>query len=108
MPRADGPVEGLLRSSVPAAPAGIPRQAPALISTRQRILTTLDAGLDPHTTLISRVMSSNGKHIGPDALAVEAAQLMELHSIQGLLVIDEEHQLVGALNFQDLLKAGVV
>ena len=29
-------------------------------------------------------------------------------SIQGLLVVDESDRLVGALNFQDLLKAGVV
>lgn len=69
---------------------------------------TLDAGLDPHTTPISRVMTRGGKHIGPDALAVEAARLMEKHSIQGLLVIDGDRKLVGALNFQDLLKAGVV
>jgi arabinose-5-phosphate isomerase len=69
---------------------------------------TLDAGLDPHITPITEMMTRGGKHIGPDALAVEAAQLMEEHRIQGLLVIDENQQLVGALNFQDLLKAGVV
>ena len=44
----------------------------------------------------------------PDALAEEGMRLMEQHSIQGLLVIDEQDRLVGALNFQDLLKAGVV
>lgn len=69
---------------------------------------TLDAGLDPHSTPITRVMTRGGKHIGPDALAIEAAQMMEQYSIQGLLVIENGHQLVGALNFQDLLKAGVV
>ena len=69
---------------------------------------TLDAGLDPHSTPISRVMTRGSKHIGPDALAVEAVQMMEAHSIQGLLVVDTDNQLVGALNFQDLLKAGVV
>jgi arabinose-5-phosphate isomerase len=46
--------------------------------------------------------------IAPDALAVEAVQLMQKHAIQGLLVIDHDGQLVGALNFQDLLRAGVV
>jgi len=69
---------------------------------------TLDAGLDPHTTLISEVMTRGGKHIGPDALAAEAAQMMEAYLIQGILVVDEENRLIGALNFQDLLKAGVV
>jgi len=69
---------------------------------------TLDAGLDPHTTPITQVMTRGGRHIGPDALAVEAAQLMEAHRIQGLLVVDGNDELIGVLNFQDLLKAGVV
>jgi len=69
---------------------------------------TLDSGLDPHTTPVSQVMTRGGKFIGPDALAVEAAQMMEKYRIQGLLVIDDDNRLVGALNFQDLLKAGVV
>lgn len=69
---------------------------------------TLDAGLDIHTTPIGTVMTRVGKSIGPQALATEAAHLMEVHKIQGLLVIDDDNQLVGVLNFQDLLKAGVV
>ncbi len=69
---------------------------------------TLDSGLDPHNTLVSVAMSQGGKHISPKALAMEAVQMMQEHSIQGLLVIDDDGQLVGALNFQDLLKAGVV
>ena len=69
---------------------------------------TLDSGLDPHNTPVSAAMSHGGKHISPKALAMEAVQMMQEHSIQGLLVIDDDGQLVGALNFQDLLKAGVV
>jgi len=69
---------------------------------------TLDAGMDPHTTPITRVMTPGGKRISPDALAVEAVQMMQVHAIQGLLVVDSEERLVGALNFQDLLRAGVV
>lgn len=69
---------------------------------------TLDAGLDPHTTPITEAMTAGGHRISPDALAVEATQRMEKHSIQGLLVVDRDEKLVGALNFQDLLKAGVV
>ncbi len=69
---------------------------------------TLDSGLDPHNTLVSATMTHGGKHISPKALAMEAVQMMQAHSIQGLLVIDDDGQLVGALNFQDLLKAGVV
>jgi arabinose-5-phosphate isomerase len=69
---------------------------------------TLDTGLDPHATPIREAMTPGGKSIAPDALAVEAMQLMQKHAIQGLLVVDHSGELVGALNFQDLLRAGVV
>lgn len=68
----------------------------------------LDSALDPHTTPITRIMTPGGRHISPDALAAEAMQMMQEYRIQGLLVIDAEGQLQGALNFQDLLAAGVV
>ena len=69
---------------------------------------TLDANLDPHATGITEVMTRGGRHIHQNALAEEAVHMMQEHAIQGLLVTDEEGRLVGALNFQDLLKAGVV
>jgi arabinose-5-phosphate isomerase len=68
---------------------------------------TMDAGVDLRETPITEVMTRNGKTIASGALAAEAVQMMEEHGIQGLLVVDDG-QLVGALNFQDLLKAGVV
>lgn len=69
---------------------------------------TLDTGLDPHSTPVSKVMTVGGQHILPEALAMEAMQMMQQYSIQGLLVVDKDEALVGALNFQDLLRAGVV
>jgi arabinose-5-phosphate isomerase len=69
---------------------------------------TLDAGLDPHRTKVRDVMTIGGQSIAPDALAMEAMQKMQAHSVQGLLVISDDGELVGALNFQDLLKVGIV
>ncbi|MEJ8569648.1 KpsF/GutQ family sugar-phosphate isomerase [Elongatibacter sediminis] len=69
---------------------------------------TLESAEDPHATRIADVMTSGGKSIRPDALAAEAVQMMQEHRIQALLVLDDEDRLVGALNFQDLLAAGVV
>ena len=43
-----------------------------------------------------------------DALAVEAARLMETRKITMLPVVDAERRVVGALNIQDLLRARVV
>ena len=52
-------------------------------------------------------MTVNPKTIGPDALAEEGAALLQRHKIQALLVVGEQGDLVGALNVQDFLKAGV-
>lgn len=69
---------------------------------------TLQRAPDPHTTSIGSLMTSNGKTILPDALAVEAIALMQEHKVQGLLVVDRDGRLQGVLNFNDLLQAGVV
>ena len=67
-----------------------------------------DADVDLRTTPIARVMTKAPKTIDAGALAVEAAQLMEAHKISGLLVVDAEQRVVGALNIHDLLRARVV
>jgi arabinose-5-phosphate isomerase len=67
-----------------------------------------DATIDVRATSIASVMTRNPKVIDADALAVEAAQLMEAHKINALLVVDGERRVVGALNIHDLLRARVV
>ena len=67
-----------------------------------------DAQVDLRTTRIDAVMTRSPRTIGADALAVEAAQLMEKHQINALLVTDHDGRLVGALNIHDLLRARVV
>lgn len=69
---------------------------------------TLEKKLDFSSTLVSTVMSRTPRHIGPDALAVEAVQLMEQYNINQLLVADAQNKVVGALNMHDLLKAKVI
>ena len=43
-----------------------------------------------------------------DALAVEAADLMEAHRITSVLVVDGNAAIVGAINTNDLLQAKVI
>lgn len=57
---------------------------------------------------VGELMTPDPRTISPDALAAEAVEMMQTHRIQGLLVTTDDHRLVGALNFQDLLQAGVV
>jgi arabinose-5-phosphate isomerase len=69
---------------------------------------TLEKAIDVRTADIADLMSRNPKTIGPDQLAVEAVERMQELKINGLLVVDAEGRLAGALNMHDLLKAGVV
>ncbi|MEO5566169.1 MAG: KpsF/GutQ family sugar-phosphate isomerase [Luteimonas sp.] len=67
-----------------------------------------DAAIDLRKTRIDAVMTRTPKSIGVGALAVEAAQMMEAHKINALLVVDDAQRVVGALNIHDLLRARVV
>ncbi len=59
-------------------------------------------------TAVSELMAKNPKTVQAGHLAVEAAHLLERYQINGLLVVDEQQRLVGALNIHDLLRARVV
>lgn len=67
-----------------------------------------DDDVDLRSTPVTRLMTQQPKTIGPEKLAVEAAQLMETHKIHALIVVDGERRVVGALNIHDLLRARVV
>lgn len=69
---------------------------------------TLEQALDPHQTKVGALMTRNSKTIQPQALAIEAVQMLQQYKVQGLLVVDEDCRLQGVLNFNDLLQAGVV
>ena len=67
-----------------------------------------DAALDVRGTPVSAVMGRSPKTIAPDALASAAVHAIEAYKVNALLVVDEAHRVVGALNFIDLLRARVV
>lgn len=54
------------------------------------------------------VMVKNCKTGKKDMLASEALAMMEQYKINALPISNDENQLIGAVNFQDLLRAGVV
>lgn len=68
---------------------------------------TIESGISLSESPVSEVMTSSAHSIAATALAVEALQIMQQEKIQGLPVVDESDRVVGALNFQDLLQAGV-
>ncbi|GAA79380.1 KpsF/GutQ family sugar-phosphate isomerase [Pseudoalteromonas sp. BSi20495] len=68
----------------------------------------LEQRLDIHTTQIDLVMTRSCTTATQDILAAEALNIMEHKRINGLIVVNEQNQPIGALNMQDLLKAGVL
>lgn len=67
-----------------------------------------DKQYDVQTTIIGHIMKPHCKTLLVNTLAVEALEMMQLHKISSLLVVDQQNKLVGALNMHDLLRAGVI
>ena len=68
----------------------------------------IETGADLRALRAAEVMHAGPRLVRDDALAVEAAELMERHRITGLLVVDAGQRLVGAINTNDLLRAKVI
>ncbi|MBQ4838211.1 KpsF/GutQ family sugar-phosphate isomerase [Pseudoalteromonas luteoviolacea] len=68
----------------------------------------IEQKIDLHNDTIDSVMTICCTTASPDMLAAEALNIMEKKRINGLIVIDENQHPIGALNTQDLLRAGVL
>ncbi|MFZ2652139.1 MAG: KpsF/GutQ family sugar-phosphate isomerase [Burkholderiaceae bacterium] len=89
----------------------------AIVDARQRVCgiftdgdlrRLLERGADLRSLHAHQVMHVNPKLVRADALAVEAAAMMEQHRITSVLVVDAQGLLVGALNSNDLMRAKVI
>jgi len=69
---------------------------------------TLDKDIDIHHAKISDVMTASCKTLPANILAAEALNTMQQYSINDLLIVDDNNKLIGALNMQDMLRAGVI
>jgi len=54
------------------------------------------------------VMTRHPKTITKEALAAQAVQIMQQHSITALVVVDEDGKVEGIVHLHDLLRMGVV
>lgn len=91
--------------------------ATAIIDGQDRVLgiftdgdlrRLLEKGVDLRQGHASLFMHANPVTITSDALAVEAAELMEQRRITSVLVVDGQGRLCGALNSNDLMRAKVI
>jgi arabinose-5-phosphate isomerase len=91
--------------------------ASAVVDEQERVLgiftdgdlrRLVEKGLDLRGLTAREVMHPNPRTIRSDALAVEAAELMEQHRITSVLVVDADGRLCGAVNSNDLMRAKVI
>ena len=68
----------------------------------------IEKGVDLRTMSAADVMHHGPRTIRDDALAAEAAAMMEQYRITSVLVVDGEGRLVGAVNTNDLMRAKVI
>ena len=68
----------------------------------------IEAGADLRNTTAAEVMYASPRRIAPDALAADAAAMMEEHRITSVLVTDTEQHLVGIVHIGDLMRAKVI
>ena len=68
----------------------------------------LESGTDLRQLRAEQLMHAGPRSIRPDALAADAAHLMEQYRINSLPVTDADGRLVGALNTHDLMLAKVI
>ena len=68
----------------------------------------IEKGQDLRQLKASDVMHANPRTLRDDALAAEAADLMEAHRITSVLVVNAQGELIGAINTNDLMRAKVI
>jgi len=68
----------------------------------------VEQGQDLRALRAADVMHTQPRTVQAQALAAEAAALMEQHLITSVLVVDGQQRLCGALNSNDLMRAKVI
>jgi len=68
----------------------------------------IERGGDLRGLTAGQVMHPNPRTVAADALAVDAADLMEQARITLVLAVDDEQRLVGAISINDLMRAKVI
>ncbi|QHE78240.1 KpsF/GutQ family sugar-phosphate isomerase [Hydrogenophaga sp. PBL-H3] len=74
----------------------------------RRLIEKTGSSTDLRTLSANDVMHPNPRTVRADALAVEAAGVMEANRITSVLVVDPGGRLIGALNANDLMRSKVI
>jgi arabinose-5-phosphate isomerase len=89
----------------------------AIVDEQERVLgiftdgdlrRQIECGADLRALHAQDVMHRQPHCVSADALAVDAAEVMERHRVTSVLVVDGDRRLLGALNSNDLMRAKVI
>jgi len=83
-------------------------ERPVGIFTDGDLRRLVESGADLRALTAADVMHRSPRTLRVEALAAEAAELMEHHRITSVLVVDAQGDLVGALSINDLMRAKVI
>ncbi|MBU2590534.1 MAG: CBS domain-containing protein [Nitrospinae bacterium] len=74
-----------------------------IITERDLVLKVMGTGKDLEKTLNREIMSSPVMTIDEEAGIIEANDLMDLHQIRHLVVVNKKGEMVGVVSVRDLL-----
>jgi arabinose-5-phosphate isomerase len=68
----------------------------------------LEKTLDLESIQIKDVITKNPKTVSQNILVAQAIEMMERFRVNHLIVVDDNHRLIGALNLHDLLASKII
>lgn len=68
----------------------------------------LEKDIDLRTIRAEEIMTRNPKNIGPDAMAIDALDLLRKHDITQLVVCNHSNEYLGIIHLHDLIKEGLL
>ncbi|MEN9946670.1 MAG: hypothetical protein RLZZ293_1056 [Pseudomonadota bacterium] len=89
----------------------------AVVDDEQQLVGIITDGdlrrcLDGKQSLVdliaSQIMSHNPKTVLAESMAIDAVEIVNQYKINGLLVVNSNHQVIGAFNVHDLFKAKLI
>ncbi|MFN3376193.1 MAG: SIS domain-containing protein [Burkholderiaceae bacterium] len=81
---------------------------PVGIFTDGDLRRRIEAGTDLRSMTAAEIMHPRPRRITADALAADAADMMEAHGITSVLVVDADERLIGVVHIGDLMRAKVI
>lgn len=75
-----------------------------IVTDRDLVLELMAEGLDPSVFTAGDIMSVNLVNATPDMDEMDAVELMRIHRLRRLVIVDDEGRLAGIVTMEDVLE----